>query len=103
MRRPPSPLPSAPDRTSSEPRTTSSSGGRVQRTVTWSVRCRRYGRGRGLGTARSARQPAEHRLRDEEAAAQRQEVRVYTQYIIIIYKIIENWIILFTTQHSFYR
>lgn len=85
MRRPSSPLPPATDRASPEPRTTPPAGGRVQRTVTRSVRRRRYGRGRGLGTARPARQPAEHRLRDEEATAQRQEVRVRTTCILLYY------------------
>lgn len=101
MRRPPSTLPSAPDRASPEPRTTSPAGGRVQRTVTRSVRCRPYGCGCGLSTARPARQPAEYRLRDEETAAQRQEVRVYHLYIIITYKTIINWIMLFSKQRYF--
>lgn len=74
MRRPPNPIPSATDRTSPEPRATSSAGGHVQRTATRSVRHRRHGRGRGYGTARPARQPAEHRLRDQEATTQRQKV-----------------------------
>lgn len=80
MRRPPSHIPSATDRTPSEPRATPSVGGRVQRTVARSVRRRRNGRGRGHGTASPARQPTEHRLRDQAATAQRQEV-----YYVFIY------------------
>lgn len=74
MRRPHSHVPSATDRTPSEPRATPSAGGRVQRTVARSVRRRRDGCGRGHGTARPARQPVEHRLRDQTATAQRQKV-----------------------------
>jgi len=74
MRRPPSHIPSATDRTPPKPRTTPSAGGRIQRTVARSVRRRRDGRGRGHGTASPARQPAEHRLRNQATTAQRQEV-----------------------------
>jgi len=74
MRRPPSHIPSATDRTPSEPRATPSVGGRVQWTVARSVWRRRNGRGRGYGPASSACQPTEHRLRDQAATAKRQEV-----------------------------
>lgn len=78
MRRPPSHIPApATDRAPPEqPRATPSAAGvRVQRTVARPVRRSRDGRGRGPGAARPARQPAEHRLRDQEATAQRQKVR----------------------------
>lgn len=79
MRRPPSPIPSATDRTPPEPLATPSAGGRVQRTVARPARrrCRcRDGSGRGRVRADCAtRQPAEHRLRDQKTTAQRQEVR----------------------------
>jgi len=87
MRRPPSHIPSATDRTPSEPRATSSVGGRVQRTVARSVRRRRNGRGRGHGTASPACQPTEHRLRDQAATAQRQEVcsfHLFSSFLFIL-------------------
>lgn len=74
MRRPPSPIPSATDRAPPESRATPSAGDRVQRTVERSVRRSRDGRLRGLGATRPARQPAEHRLRNQEATAKRQKV-----------------------------
>jgi len=74
MRRPPSHIPPATDRTPPEPRATPSAGGRVQRTVARSVRRPRDGRGRDHSTASSVCQPAEHGLRDQATTAQRQEV-----------------------------
>lgn len=74
MRRPPSPIPSTTDRAPPEPRATPSARGRFQRTVAWPVRRRRDGRDRGIDAARPTRQPAEYRLRDQEATAQRKKV-----------------------------
>jgi len=80
MRRPPSHIPPATDRTPPKPRATPSAGGRVQRTVARSVQRRRDGCGRGHSTASPVGQPAEHRIRDKAATAQWQEV-----YYIFIY------------------
>lgn len=83
MRRPPCPIPSATDRTPPEPRAaTPSVGGHVQRTVTRPVgRRRNDGRGRRRhGAVRTARQPAEHRVRDQETTAKRQKVRVHISF-----------------------
>lgn len=74
MRRPPSPISPATDRTPPEPRTTPSASGHVQRTVAWSVWCSRDGRGRSHGAACPVRQPTEHCLRNQEATAQRKKV-----------------------------
>lgn len=82
MRRPPSLIPSATDRTPPEPRATPSIGGHVQRTATWSIHG--DGRGRGHGADRATRQPAEHRLRDKETTAKRKKVLHCTLVIIFV-------------------
>lgn len=81
MRRPPNTIPSAVDRAPPEqPRATTRTPARsrVQRAVTRSVvRRHRDGRGRVHRAARTARQPVEHRLRNQETTAQRQKVRLH--------------------------
>lgn len=77
MRRPPSSIPPATDRTPPEPRATPSASGRVQRTVAWSVWCSRDGRGRGHCAACPVRQSTEYCLRNKEATAQREKVYIY--------------------------
>lgn len=69
MRRPPYSLPPATNRTPPKSRATPSACSHIQRTVAWSVRYSRDGRGRDHGTACPARQPAKYRLRNQEKTA----------------------------------